>query len=348
MTRPVHIFAIGGGGFSNPEDNRPDDRLLEDCLLALAGPVSHLKIGYIGHASNDDPLRITAFHNRFHSCASTKILRLDATVDAAREFLATLDIVYVGGGRTTMMLDHWRKTGIADALLAATDEGLILSGVSAGAICWFSELLLGTAEDGYDLYPGLGLLAGSACPHYRNEPPRRAAYDNRIAAGHLAAGLAIDDGVAVHIADGVAIDIVRARGESGNAYYVAPGTDGVEMHVLQPGHHLAMTIPGNDNSGRRDRPGSRTGHCSGAIGTKAGSDGKAHTGIAEYWNCRILDLFAVTDNRVSFKRIYHRVSQLARLTCHEFDTARDNANVICQRLLDRPHSHATRGSEHAG
>jgi len=79
---------------------------------------------------------------------------------------------------------------------------------------------------------------------------RRAAYEHRIAAGHLAAGLAIDDGVAVHIADGVVIDIVRARGESGNAYYVAPGTDGVDMHVLQPGHHLAMTIPGNDNSGQ--------------------------------------------------------------------------------------------------
>ena len=246
MIRPGQIFAVGGGGFSNPEDDYPDDRLLEDRLLALAGPVSHPKIGYIGHASNDDPLRIDAFHNRFQSCASTTILRLEATVDDAREFLATLDIVYVGGGRTTMMLDHWRETGIADALLAATERGLILSGVSAGAICWFSELLLGTAEDGYDLCPGLGLLAGSACPHYRNEPPRRAAYDHQIATGHLTAGLAIDDGVAVHIADGVVVDIIRARGESGNAYYVAPGANAVEMRPLQPGHNLTMTVPDDE------------------------------------------------------------------------------------------------------
>lgn len=243
MTRPVQIFAVGGGGFSNPEDDCPDDRLLEDRLVALAGPASQLRIGYIGHASNDDPLRIDAFHDRFQCCASTTILRLDATIDAARHFLATLDIVYVGGGRTTMMLDHWHDTGIADALLEATDRGLILSGVSAGAICWFSELLLGTAEDGYDLHPGLGLLAGSACPHYLNEPPRRAAYDHQIATGQLAAGLAIDDGVAVHIADGVVIDVIRARGDSGNAHYVAAGADGVDIHPLKPGHRLAMTNP---------------------------------------------------------------------------------------------------------
>ena len=234
----VQIFAVGGGGFTDPEGVCADDRNLEDYLLALAGPVSRLRIGYIGHASNDDPIRIAAFHHRFQYCASTAILDIEATAAAASAFLAELDMLYVGGGRTAMMLDHWRNTGIAEELLAAADRGVILSGVSAGAICWFSDLLLGTAEDGYEVHCGLGLLGGSACPHYRNEPPRRAAYDHHIASGQLAAGLAIDDGVGVHISDGVVIDIVRARADAGNAYHVAPHQTGVDVQPLQAGHHL--------------------------------------------------------------------------------------------------------------
>jgi len=234
----VQIFAVGGGGFTDPEGVCADDRRLEDYLLALAGPVSRLRIGYIGHASNDDPVRVAAFHHRFQYCTSTTILNLNATAADAGAFLEKLDIIYVGGGRTTMMLDHWRETGIAEELLAAADRGVILSGVSAGAICWFSDLLLGTAEDGYDCYPGLGLLGGSACPHYINEPPRRAAYDSHIASGQLAAGLAIDDGVGVLISGGVVIDIVRARADAGNAYYVVPHQTGVDVQPLQAGHCL--------------------------------------------------------------------------------------------------------------
>ena len=60
--------------------------------------------------------------------------------------MKNLDILYVGGGATAAMLAHWQKTGIAKALIAAANASLILSGVSAGAICWFSELLLGTAK----------------------------------------------------------------------------------------------------------------------------------------------------------------------------------------------------------
>jgi peptidase E len=86
-------------------------------------------------------------------------------------FFAGSDILYVGGGTTTAMLSHWRKSGIADLLLAATRRGLVASGVSAGAICWFSDLLLKTEDDcfepQFEQHKGLGLIAGSACPHFQ-------------------------------------------------------------------------------------------------------------------------------------------------------------------------------------
>ena len=238
MINPVQIFAVGGGGFTHPEDNYPHDAILEDCLLALAGPIAEVSIGYIGHASNDNPTKIEMFYKRFDRCANITTLPLDANLSEARGFLNDLDILYVGGGATKRMLDHWQKTGISKILLEAAHSGVILSGVSAGAICWFSELLLGSAKDGYSRHKGLGLLAGSACPHFNNEPPRKRAFEQQIANRCLAAGLAIDDGVAVHICDGIVTNIISARGASANAYFVGNNRNKVEVKPLELGHQL--------------------------------------------------------------------------------------------------------------
>jgi len=234
----VQIFAIGGGGFTHPADNFPHDAILEDYLLDLVGPIAEVSIGYIGHASNDNPAKIEMFHKRFDRCANITTLPLEANLTDARGFLNDLDILYVGGGATTEMLAHWQKIGICKILIEAARGGLILSGVSAGAICWFSELLLGSANDGYSLHKGLGLLAGSACPHFSNEPPRKRAFEQQIANGRLAAGLAIDDGVAIHICNGVVTNIISARGASANAYFVRSNRSDVEVKPMDLGHQV--------------------------------------------------------------------------------------------------------------
>jgi len=238
LINSVQIFAVGGGGFTHPEDNYPHDAILEDHLLALAGPIAEVSIGYIGHASSDNPAKIEMFHKRFDNCAKITTLPLEANLTEAREFLNDLDILYVGGGATTEMLAHWEKTGICKILLEAAHDGVILSGVSAGAICWFSELLLGSAKDGYNLHKGLGLLAGSACPHFNNEPPRKRAFKQQIGDRRLAAGLAIDDGVAIHICDGIVTNIISARGASANAYFVENNCNKVEVKPLDLGHQV--------------------------------------------------------------------------------------------------------------
>ena len=236
MINPVQIFAVGGGGFTHPEDNYPHDAVLEDQLLALAGPIAEVRIGYIGHASNDNPAKIEMFYKRFDRCANITTLPLEANLSEASDFLNDLDILYVGGGATKRMLAHWQKTGISKILLEAGHGGVILSGVSAGAICWFSELLLGSADDGYALYKGLGLLAGSVCPHFSNEPSRKRAFEQQIADGHLAAGLAIDDGVAIHICDGIVTNIINARGAEANAYFVKNNRNKLEVEPIEVGH----------------------------------------------------------------------------------------------------------------
>ena len=212
----VNIFAVGGGGFTYEQNSDNRDRILEDYLLTLSSP--HPNIGYIGHASNDDPVRLSAFFARFEGAANPSHLSVTADVKAAKAFVDDLDILYVGGGSTLNMLSHWRKTGIASVLMAAGQHGMILSGVSAGAICWFEQLLLSAEENVYVLAAGLGLISGSACPHYSNDLSRQIAYDTQIRMGNLLSGVAIDDGVGVHIINGVVAKVVRTG--AGNAYFV--------------------------------------------------------------------------------------------------------------------------------
>ena len=94
---------------------------------------------------------------------------------------------------------------------------------------------------------GLGLIAGSACPHFSSEPARKQAFEAAIASRQLQSGIAIDDGVGVHIINGVVAEIVRAR-SSGSAYLLAPD-GGMNTHQpLTHGHRLGMGSANGDAS----------------------------------------------------------------------------------------------------
>ena len=129
------------------------------------------------------------------------------------------DVVIVGGGNTANMLAIWRLHGVEDALRRAYAAGTVLSGWSAGCLCWFEGGITDsfTPELGA-LRDGLGLLAGSACPHYDSQEARRPVYAREIAAG-LAPGIALEDGVAARYDDERLVEIVSARAD-GRAFHV--------------------------------------------------------------------------------------------------------------------------------
>jgi len=89
-----------------------------------------------------------------------------------REHLLAQDIIYVGGGNTRSMICLWREWGADEVLREAYEAGILLCGVSAGAICWFEQ---GVTDSVWPLgvLPCLGLLPGSCCPHYDSEAERR-------------------------------------------------------------------------------------------------------------------------------------------------------------------------------
>lgn len=90
------------------------------------------------------------------------------------------DVIYVPGGDTLFMMRLWRKLGVDKVLKRAYRKGIVLSGRSAGAACWFRHGISGepstkgTRFYGYRRMTGVGLLDAAFCAHYqdRREPFR--------------------------------------------------------------------------------------------------------------------------------------------------------------------------------
>ena len=141
------------------------------------------------------------------------------------ELLLSQDVIFVEGGSVANMLAVWRVHGLDEIMRQAWESGIVLSGVSAGAICWFES---GTTDSFGPLRPftdGLGLLKGSYSPHYDSEPERRPLYRRLIAEGSLPGGIACDDGAAAHFIDDTLAEIVTDRPDAAG-YLVERGSDG--------------------------------------------------------------------------------------------------------------------------
>ncbi|MDX1314392.1 MAG: Type 1 glutamine amidotransferase-like domain-containing protein, partial [Eudoraea sp.] len=93
----------------------------------------------------------------------------------------------------------------------AYDQGIILSGVSAGAICWFEQGLTDSVPNQLRTLNCLGFLKGSNCPHFDGEPQRQPVYRQEIKSGRMKDGIACDDGVALHFVDEQLIKVISSQ-----------------------------------------------------------------------------------------------------------------------------------------
>jgi peptidase E len=213
---------MGGGGFSM----EPDNPLLDNYVLGLIDR-AHPRVCFLPTASGDDPAYIVRFYEAFASrdCRATHLPLFNRRHEDLRVLLLDQDVIYVGGGNTANMLAIWRVHGVDQVLREAWQAGVVLCGVSAGAVCWFETGI--TDSFGPTLRPlpaGLGFMAGSYCAHYDGEPQRRPVYRQSVAGGMIP-GIAADDGAAVHYQDTTLAAIVASR-PAARAYRLERSPDG--------------------------------------------------------------------------------------------------------------------------
>jgi peptidase E len=176
---------------------------------------------FLPTASGDSAGYLLTFYQQLAGidCEPSHLALFDRTVDDIAGTIASQDVVIVGGGNTANMLAIWRLHGVDRALHDAYAHGTILTGWSAGCLCWFE----GGVTDSFTpelgpLRDGLGVLAGSVCPHYDSEERRALVYAREIAAG-LPAGIALDDGVLARYDDERLVEVVSAH-DGGRAFRV--------------------------------------------------------------------------------------------------------------------------------
>src|SRR3954469_9761706 len=219
--RPPQIVAFGGGGFSMEAGNP----LLDDYVLGATG-AARPKGCFIPTASGDADPYIVRFYRRFAAVADTShvsLFRRDKGAGAVEgnleAHLLQQDLIYVGGGSVLSLLGTWRAHGLDSILKRAWRRGVLLCGLSAGSLFWFSEAI--TAFHGPpEPVRGLGLLPHSNCVHYDGEATRGEVYRKLVADGRMREGYAAEDGAALHFEGRELLRVVSSR-QKARAYRVS-------------------------------------------------------------------------------------------------------------------------------
>lgn len=224
-----HVVAMGGGGFLAGDPTSP----LDDLLLSFA-PQSRPRVVFLATATGDSERAIDAYYAAFRArdCEPEHV-SLFGIPDRPAERVANADVVLVSGGNTANLLALWRLHAIDHAVRHAWKSGAVLGGVSAGANCWFDACVTDSFSVELDgLADGIGLLAGSYCPHYDGEARRRPVFERLVAEG-FPAGIACDDGAAAIYHGTTFAEIVSEQPEARGYRVTSGGSEPLPIRRLR-------------------------------------------------------------------------------------------------------------------
>jgi len=240
----VKILATSGGFLPTDRGTfqwRPGP--IFEHALAMSGTTERPQVCYIGTATGDSLNGTAAFYRAVMGRdlqPSHLELFLMPNVDDVRAHLLAQDVIWVSGGSVANLLAVWRVHGLDEILRECWEQGVVLSGVSAGSICWH----VGGPTDSYGpaLRPalgGLGLLPYGNGVHYDSEGQRRPLLHQLVADQVLPTSYATDDGVGL-VYDGTEMVEAVTERRGAAAYLVERGADGraVETRIeprLLPG-----------------------------------------------------------------------------------------------------------------
>lgn len=205
MHPALNIVAIGGGHLLERETTPIDAEIVR--LTGKSNPVAL----FIPTASNDRPDYVDVFRDLYIELGcQVEVLAIaaqDPSPNEVAEKIARADLVYVGGGNTRTMLIRWKEIGVDRALWEAGLRGAILSGLSAGANCWFryansdAPMIEGAEGIATIRLDCLGWIDLAVCPHYSREVYRPDEM-RKMMLTTPGMGIGIEDGAAIHVRGG--------------------------------------------------------------------------------------------------------------------------------------------------
>ncbi len=213
-----NIVAIGGGGFGRSIGPLK----IEKYIISLSKS-DRPNICFIPTATGDSDMYKVSFYSAFSklTCNPSHIDLFKRTIDL-EEHINKQDIIFVGGGNTKSMLSVWRDWGLDVILKNAYGSGVVMSGVSAGAICWFTQGVTDSWQKGLAILDCLDFVKGICCPHYDEEKNRAPYVEQLINDGVVDSCIAIEGNCALHIKNDTHFEAI-SFGKDRHSYLVYLG-----------------------------------------------------------------------------------------------------------------------------
>ncbi len=220
------IIAIGGGELRERTTLKIDEYIAS--LAKERAGENRPNALFIPTASHDYMPYYNTFHKVYTGTFNIKTdvaltVFKEADMEKMRAKFEKADVVYVGGGDTVFMLESWKKSGLLPLIKDAYERGVIIAGLSAGAICWFSDMYTDSQAalgegDKYAMFSGLKWLDGKISPHYG---ARMLDFDEIVCYNSWRA-YAIEDDAAIVVLDGEIVGSVSSGGKA----WLLEGKDG--------------------------------------------------------------------------------------------------------------------------
>ncbi len=213
------IIAIGGGELREKTTLKIDEYIAN--LAKERAGERRANALFIPTASHD----FMPYYNTFHKVYTGVFnIKTDVALTVFKEVdlerlkakFEKADVIYVGGGDTVFMMRSWEETGVLPLIKTAYERGVILAGLSAGAICWFSDiytdsaLVNGDTDEKYAMFKGLGWKKGVISPHYG---ARMLDFD-KIVCYNYDCAYGVEDNAALVIENGEIIGSISSGGKA--------------------------------------------------------------------------------------------------------------------------------------
>ena len=212
------IIPIGGGEISLKSTLK-----IDEYIVSLVTSETK-KVLFIPTASGDMVSYIERFKSHYESLGcevDTLLLSQTQNDNLIRSKIFSSNIIYIGGGNTARMMRIFKRNKVNEYLLKAYEKGIILTGLSAGAMAYFTN---GYSDSNRSTNPEaslclvkcLNIIPYCFCPHY-NEEERKSFDEFVISKGFN--GLALEDDVALVYIDDEIKGVIKANFNN-EGYYI--------------------------------------------------------------------------------------------------------------------------------
>ena len=212
------IIPIGGGEISLKSTLK-----IDEYIVSLITSETK-KVLFIPTASGDMVSYIERFKAHYESLGcevDTLLLSQTQNDNLIRSKIFSSNIIYIGGGNTARMMRIFKRNKVNEYLLKAYEKGIILTGLSAGAMAYFTN---GYSDSNRSTNPEaslclvkcLNIIPYCFCPHYNEE--ERKSFDEFVLSKGFN-GLALEDDVALVYIDDEIKGVIKAN-LNNEGYYI--------------------------------------------------------------------------------------------------------------------------------